>query len=106
MVTQTRRAPRVVREHTNMAAASAAILTRLKEEARAERRAKLSRVLAAIEPWYDWGTVETFSLKLLSDKSAGRFGDESMGEVRFFTFQWLGLHLHFEIGRTPKTVRS
>lgn len=59
------------------------------------------RLIKAIEPWYDWGTVETFSLELLSNKAAGRYGDESTGPVRFFTFQWLGLHLHFEIGRTP-----
>jgi len=66
----------------------------------------IRRFAKAIEPWYDWGVVDTFSLALLSDKSAGRFGDESEGPVHFFTFQWLGLHLHFEIGRTPKKAVS
>lgn len=61
----------------------------------------IRRILRAIEPWYDYGAVETNSIKMLCDKSAGRFGDETLGEVRFFTLQWLGLHLHFEIGRTP-----
>lgn len=61
-----------------------------------------SKILKSLEPWYDWGHEETHSLELLSDKSVGPFGDESTGKVRFFTFQWLGLHLHIQIGRTPK----
>lgn len=61
-----------------------------------------TNILKAIEPWYHWGIEDTWSLELLSDKSAGLYGDETTGKVGFFTFQWLGFHLHIQIGRTPK----
>lgn len=32
------------------------------------------------------------------------FADESLGNVWFFEIQWMGLHLAFEIGRTPRKI--
>lgn len=45
MVTEAKRAPRVVSEQTNFAAASAAILARLEERRRIARREKLQRII-------------------------------------------------------------
>lgn len=54
----------------------------------------IRRFLAAIEPWYDWGTINTWRM--------GPNGEEGEGEVYRFELQWFGLHLGFQIGRTPK----
>jgi hypothetical protein len=62
----------------------------------------LRRFLNAIEPWYDWGTTNTFRL----DAQSPTFEDEAEGDVRFFTLQWFRLHLEIQVGRTPKAVRS
>ena len=56
----------------------------------------LRRLLAALEPWYDWGAINTFRMD-------GRTEAEcTEGEVYRFELQWLGLHVGFQIGRTPK----
>lgn len=62
------------------------------------------RVLKAIEPWYNWGTlsVERMQGMRLVD---GAITPEADGDVAFFELQWFGLHLEIQIGRTPKAVR-
>lgn len=55
------------------------------------------RVTDAAEPWYDWGKIGVERLESL------RHGEKpSDGEVRFIELQWLGIHIGFQIGRTPK----
>jgi hypothetical protein len=56
----------------------------------------LRRILSALEPWYDWGTINTFRMDARTDAECVE------GEVYRFELQWLGLHLGFQIGRTPK----
>lgn len=55
----------------------------------------MKRALSAIEPWYNWGLVTVERLDAVSEDH----GNE--GDVRFFDLQWFGLHLSFQIGRTP-----
>lgn len=55
----------------------------------------IKRAVAAVEPWYNWGSVTVERLDAVSEDH----GNE--GDVRFFDLQWFGLHLSFQIGRTP-----
>ena len=55
----------------------------------------LRRFIKAIEPWYDWGTIWIDRLD-----EVGAAGGE--GDVAYFQIQWFGIHLGFQIGRTPK----
>ena len=55
----------------------------------------MKRALSAIEPWYNWGSVTVERLDAVSEDH----GNE--GDVSFFDLQWFGLHLSFQIGRTP-----
>lgn len=55
----------------------------------------IKRAMAAIEPWYNWGSVTVERLDAVSEDH----GNE--GDVSFFDLQWFGLHLSFQIGRTP-----
>lgn len=63
-------------------------------------RAAASRVLRAITPWYDWGTVN------VSNMDAATAADEVHGDVRYFDLQWFGIHLGFQSGRTPRRTGS
>lgn len=55
----------------------------------------LRRFIKAIEPWYDWGG-SVFE----------RLDGEGEGDGRFFTLEWLGLHITIFYGRQPaKAVR-
>ncbi len=57
-------------------------------------------VIDALEPWYDWGKIGVERMESLRpDKTPVD------GEVRFFELQWLGIHIAFQIGRTPKGGR-
>lgn len=60
----------------------------------------LRRVIAAIEPWYDWGIYEVSRL----DAHEPDFSDESYGQVRFCQLQWLGVHFLIQVGRTPPKI--
>ncbi|WP_159981890.1 MULTISPECIES: hypothetical protein [unclassified Novosphingobium] len=60
----------------------------------------LHRLIAAIEPWYDWRQRDIFRL----DTEERDFSDESEGTAFRFDLQWLGVHLAFEIGRTPRKI--
>uniref|UniRef100_UPI0035CAADEE hypothetical protein n=1 Tax=uncultured Sphingomonas sp. TaxID=158754 RepID=UPI0035CAADEE len=62
------------------------------------------RFIAALEPWYNWGTasVERMQGMHLVDGYSVAMAE---GEVRFFEIQWLGVHLEIQLGRTPKAVR-
>lgn len=55
----------------------------------------IKSAVAAIEPWYNWGSVGVERLDAVSEDH----GNE--GDVSFFDLQWFGLHLSFQIGRTP-----
>lgn len=63
----------------------------------ATSRAAASRLLRAIEPFYDWGKINVVNL------DAQSFDDQFEGDVRFFELQWLGIHLSFQFGRTPRS---
>lgn len=54
-------------------------------------------VIDALEPWYDWGKIGVESMESLRPSKTA-----TDGEVRFFELQWLGIHIAFQIGRTPK----
>lgn len=57
------------------------------------------RILIALEPWYDWGTTTTVNFDATTE------AEQVEGEVYRFELQWFGLHIGFQIGRTPKAVR-
>jgi len=59
------------------------------------------RIARAVEPWYNWGSV---NVERMDQIDADGFGGE--GEVRFFDLQWFGIHIGIQFGRTPKAVRS
>lgn len=59
--------------------------------------AAAKRAFAKVEPWYNWYRANIFRL----DAECPDFTDESTGDVWRVQFQWLGLHLGAEIGRTP-----
>jgi hypothetical protein len=61
----------------------------------------LRRFVKAIEPWYDWGLYHVERMDGARCDSAS-----GVGTVRYFEIQWLGVHLHVQIGRTPKPVLS
>ena len=57
----------------------------------------LRRLLAAVEPWYNWGTIH---IERMEGSTLDRSGRE--GPVRFVELQWFGIHVAFQIGFTPK----
>lgn len=57
------------------------------------------RVLAAVEPWYDWGRINVFRLDARTEEEC------TEREVRYVELQWLGLHVGVQIGRTPRKGR-
>jgi hypothetical protein len=57
-------------------------------------------VIDAIEPWYDWGKI---GVERMESLRPGKTATD--GEVRFIELQWLGIHIAFQIGRTPKGTR-
>ncbi|WP_242183124.1 hypothetical protein [Sphingomonas sp. CARO-RG-8B-R24-01] len=104
MVTETRRAPRVVREQTNMSAACAVIDARLNAERKAARVARWQRILAAVEPWYNWGEIyieRMQGMRMGSDDFPQAIGE---GCVRYVEIQWFGIHFAVQFGRTPKVA--
>lgn len=58
----------------------------------------IRRFIKAIEPWYNWGSINVERMDELDE--TGVAGSE--GEVAFFELQWLGVHLQINIGRLPK----
>ncbi|AHE55889.1 hypothetical protein [Sphingomonas sanxanigenens] len=60
----------------------------------------IARIIAALEPWYDWGVIEIENLN-------ARTEDELVSsQVRFFDLQWFGLHLSIQYGRAPRRSRA
>jgi hypothetical protein len=59
----------------------------------------LRRIIAAIEPWYDWGKISITNLNARAD------AETVEGDVRYVDLQWLGIHLSLQFGRTPKRAR-
>jgi hypothetical protein len=52
---------------------------------------KFRRAIRAVEPWYDWGV-----------SGITRVDERGEGYGRFFTVDFLGIHLMIMFGRTPK----
>jgi predicted porin len=59
----------------------------------------LRRIIAAIEPWYDWGKISITNLDARTESETVE------GDVRYVDLQWFGIHLSIQFGRTPKNVR-
>lgn len=59
----------------------------------------VARIVAAAEPWYDWGEIHIDRMEGTNAETMNPGGE---GPVRFVQLQWLGLHIGFQIGRTPK----
>jgi predicted porin len=60
----------------------------------------LRRIIAAIEPWYDWGKISITNLDARTENEIAE------GDVRYVDLQWFGIHLSIQFGRTPKRVRD
>lgn len=59
----------------------------------------LARIIAAVEPWYDWGEIHIDRMEGTNAETLNPGGE---GPVRFVQLQWFGIHIGFQIGRTPK----
>ncbi len=59
----------------------------------------LARIIAAAEPWYDWGEIHIDRMEGTNAETMNPGGE---GPVRFVQLQWFGIHIGFQIGRTPK----
>lgn len=62
----------------------------------------LRRFIAAVEPWYDLGEIHVERMQEIRVDDGGRLQTGGEGPVRYFQIQWLGIHVGFQIGRTPK----
>lgn len=62
----------------------------------------LSRIIAAAEPWYNWGEVYVERMQEIRVDEGGRLHVGGEGPVRYFELQWFGIHFAVQIGRTPK----
>ena len=67
----------------------------------AKRPPILRRLLSAIEPWYDWGTINTWRLDARTLEEA----DASEFMIPKFELQWLGMALELRFGRMPRKGR-
>ena len=65
--------------------------------ARTSTGAAARAIIAAVEPWYDWGTI---NVDRMEGSTIDR--DSGWGDVRYLTLQWFGVHIGIQIGRTPK----
>lgn len=59
----------------------------------------LQRFIAAVEPWYDWGEIHIDRMEGTNAETMNPGGE---GPVRFIQLQWFGIHIGFQIWRTPK----
>jgi hypothetical protein len=64
--------------------------------------AAIKRGLRKIEPWYNWYRSDIFRL----DAHERDFSDESEGKAFCLEIQWLGIHVAFELGRTPPKLSA
>lgn len=55
------------------------------------------RVLAAVEPWYNWGTINFERFDTVGQNGEG--GEE--GNAHFFDLQWFSVHVSIHVGRLP-----
>lgn len=62
----------------------------------------LRRIIAAAEPWYDWGAIHVERMQDIRVGEGGRLRTGGEGPVRYLQVQWFGIHIGFQIGRTPK----
>lgn len=51
---------------------------------------RLRKILAAIEPWYQWGKCSCVSLR-----------DERDFDGRFLILEWLNFQINIQVGRAP-----
>lgn len=68
----------------------------------AAMRSNLSRMIAAVEPWYNWGVVHVERMQEIRVDEGGQLHVGGEGPVRYFEAQRLGIHFAVQIGRTPK----
>ena len=59
------------------------------------------RLIAAIEPWYNWGEIHVERMQGMRLGSDGYHQAIGEGPVRYFELQWFGVHLQLQVGRTP-----
>lgn len=62
----------------------------------------LRSMIAAAEPWYDWGEIHVERMQEIRVDDGGRLQTGGEGPVRYFQVQWFGIHIGFQLGRTPK----
>ena len=65
-------------------------------------RSNLSRLIAAAEPWYNWGVIHVERMQEIRVDEGSRLHVGAEGPVRYFELQWLGIHFAVQLGRTPK----
>jgi len=86
-----RAAPRVPAGRDSLAAAAVPVGIRALQRAMAASvKTRFFNALAAIEPWYDWGS--TF---------IERMDEIGEGPGRFAELQWFGINVTLFFGRTP-----
>lgn len=61
--------------------------------------------IAALEPWYNWGTIYVERMESITVVDA-EFHCGGEGPVRFFDLQWFGVHVGVQLGRTPRAFTS
>lgn len=66
---------------------------------------RLRRLIASIEPWYNWGEVHIERMQEVRLGDGGHVEAGGEGPVRYVEVQWLGVHLAIQFGCTPKAVR-
>lgn len=62
----------------------------------------LRRIIAAAEPWYNWGEIYVERMEELRVDEGGRLHVGGEGPVHYFELQWFGIHFAVQFGRTPK----
>jgi hypothetical protein len=62
----------------------------------------LRRIIAAAEPWYNWGEVYVERMQEIRVDDGGRLHVGGEGPVRYIELQWFGIHVAIQFGRTPK----
>lgn len=78
-------------------------MTQTPDQTRATRSV-WQRFIAAIEPWYNWGTIWVERMEGMHMDGERLVGNGD-GSVRFFELQWFGVHVQVQLGRTPKAGR-
>lgn len=65
----------------------------------------LRRIIAAAEPWYNWGEIYVERMEEIRVDEGGRLHAGGEGPVWFVQLQRFGIHIGFQVGRTPERWR-